>query len=906
MSYTEHKHITLTLLAGRGMPNQYIDVEVGMPCPEMPTPKNRDRVFQGWFTAPNSGDLIEKGTEIEFGTDVLLYARWKRKTGEEKKKSMLRTQKRAIAISLAVVVLLAIAYPIVSHFLSIYTFTDLDGTEYKVKKNDGVYMLYDGEGNVTETTNDGYYITALSTLVKVDGDTGDASVYAKVDTEGNEVVGANDRVLMFPHVSQSGVLTIKVTNSYGTYTFHSDTATALDSSGNPTLKQNVYIEGYSEDDNNGLVTYDPEKYAYLCVATGYTLSMKKLVTADLARDENGNIDYAVYGLTSETRTDKDGKEYTYTPATYTITDKSKTSYTVTVGDCIRTGAGYYAKYEGRDAIYIIGTDVATTVLSPIEDLIKPMIVYPMTMNNYFNVQGFVLIQNDYTKFDQTGKEDDVVMTPLAGFSYIPLTDRENTMNSSDSFKTTLNYLDVYKANMDNISAVLQNFYSMEFLGVKKLGYYKMTQAELEEYGLYKPEYFIRYNYVVSSAIDGATATGTYDKHSAELIGITLTSDYDKTYVQSFDLLTGICTIAGQEKPITYKVTSTEGTGGSMVFTLAYRVPDDVKEGDELPGGDTDYDIIFTVGADKKITCTTTYYLEQTLSISSRTESGSYYVGSDYCNQVVEIDEQYLNFVEWETIDWVENDFFNINIAYVTNIDFATPNGKVNFTLDNSASDKSKTGSDKLVVYANGKKLEYSVFLTSVTGKVTEKDAVYNFRQFFKAMLYSSIEGMANLTAEEKAAFKAMDDSACQLVITVKAHDDHYVCDECHHAFNNEDCYRCSCGYVYLASEHNGVAFADLNEKTYACPLCKGGKSNFTCVGYAGTTDYVCPYCNKVTNFSCTTQDLVIRFYKYSERRSFMTINGQGEFYVLSSFVDKLIADSDRVVKGELIDATGKY
>jgi len=54
------------------------------------------------------------------------------------------------------------------------------------------------------------------------------------------------------------------------------------------------------------------------------------------------------------------------------------------------------------------------------------------------------------------------------------------------------------------------------------------------------------------------------------------------------------------------------------------------------------------------------------------------------------------------------------------------------------------------------------------------------------------------------------------------------------------------------------------------------------------------------------RDLVIRFYQYSERRSFMTINGEGEFYVLSSFVEKLMADADRVLNQELIEASSKY
>ena len=35
-------------------------------------------------------------------------------------------------------------------------------------------------------------------------------------------------------------------------------------------------------------------------------------------------------------------------------------------------------------------------------------------------------------------------------------------------------------------------------------------------------------------------------------------------------------------------------------------------------------------------------------------------------------------------------------------------------------------------------------------------------------------------------------------------------------------------------------------------------------------------------------------------------NGTGNFYVLTSFVNKIIADAQRTIDGELITPTGKY
>ncbi|MCR4682520.1 MAG: hypothetical protein K5647_04200, partial [Clostridiales bacterium] len=54
-------------------------------------------------------------------------------------------------------------------------------------------------------------------------------------------------------------------------------------------------------------------------------------------------------------------------------------------------------------------------------------------------------------------------------------------------------------------------------------------------------------------------------------------------------------------------------------------------------------------------------------------------------------------------------------------------------------------------------------------------------------------------------------------------------------------------------------------------------------------------------------EYVFRYYAYSERRSMITVNGgSGEFYVLRSFTDKMIADAERVMTGEAVEPTSKY
>ncbi len=51
--------------------------------------------------------------------------------------------------------------------------------------------------------------------------------------------------------------------------------------------------------------------------------------------------------------------------------------------------------------------------------------------------------------------------------------------------------------------------------------------------------------------------------------------------------------------------------------------------------------------------------------------------------------------------------------------------------------------------------------------------------------------------------------------------------------------------------------------------------------------------------------LTYRFYQYSERRSYVTLNGEGEFFVLRTMPDKLVSDAKLLQEGKEIYASGK-
>ena len=57
--------------------------------------------------------------------------------------------------------------------------------------------------------------------------------------------------------------------------------------------------------------------------------------------------------------------------------------------------------------------------------------------------------------------------------------------------------------------------------------------------------------------------------------------------------------------------------------------------------------------------------------------------------------------------------------------------------------------------------------------------------------------------------------------------------------------------------------------------------------------------------SLSGRELVYRFYQYTERKAYMTINDQGVFYILNDRVQKLITDAEKAVNNEPIEATAK-
>ena len=701
----------------------------------LPQPTRRGYPFLGWYTGPDGaagGEHINSSTVI--GADapetLVLYAHWKK--SEKAKKSSLLTQTRAIIALVVAAVVLVGGLVLTNYIVQIYRYEDADGTVYTIRKKGGSYGLYRKDGSPCDTNDEGYYLTSFGTQLEVDAKSGEYEVYAVVDVEGTEVLGNARRVLAFKQLTYDKSSTTDYSRVIRSIEVHNQQG-VLDLYRPDGVDTNRFVIRGHE----GTAISD-ELFAQLSSGCGYTISMQRLENP--VRLADGSIKYAEYGLAKETRvkTDKDGKPvldengkevtYEYTPTWYTVRTlqpDARTgvdSYTMTLGDATISGAGYYARYEGRDTVYILSSTNLEVALQPIESLVTGRIVYPMTLNTYFNVRDFVLRTdihydrillhmaaelagildeidlnkvdlNDLSTLtdaqraalrealDRIDKLDEKQFTEMydrglelysrkvTAFSYVDMEQRENSLYSSYPYRMATAYMAGYRPNADNISKMLQNLYSMSFDAVKALG---PTAEQLQEYGLSEP---------------------------------------------AFDI--------------------------SFVYTDA----DGVEHGNHV-------------------------------TFSAKTAEGKYYAFADDYDMIVEIDESMVPFLSWKDIDWYDRDYFQYNIAHIKEIrldgtairaldsKYRTSAGDVVFRLDNTASDQSGgTNSDKLVSYINGLSMAYEMELIRVTGTPEMMTGTDNFRRFVQSLLTASIEGEAGLTAEEMASLRTTDDSDCYLKIT---------------------------------------------------------------------------------------------------------------------------------------------
>ncbi len=610
--------INLIFDANRGTVSQLSrEGIVGQPIGKMPTPTRRGYTFSGWYYGDKP---VTADTVIETDEDIRLVARWEKAAhAADQKRSMLKRQKIAIIALAAVALVLIVTFVIVAQLIAIYTFVDtytVDGVEYNdkyyIKRHDGVYKLFDKDGNLMNTNGvlDTVFIARGSgNEYRIDPETGEHTLRATVDAEDGEY-SSGTILLMFPQVRSEYMYSISMKNEQGgDYTIY-------------RTAEGIKVKDFEKSN----LEFDQDLFAQLCFSCGYMMSTRKMGANStdplIPRLEDGTIDYSVYGLDTPQATytisgilfkkNADGTDL-YQNGKYVVDydedgnpqpDPEKT-YTVHIGDAILSGAGYYVRLEGRGSVYIVTTDyIESTILQPIEQLVVPRVTYPVAVTYHSMGKDFLLGRID----DWT--QDKVELETLVAFTYSELEERINTMNSTRPYLPGISVMSGYNINENSAISVFETFYSIEAIACRRIG---LTAETMAEFGLDKDVHYLTY----------WTFTGNVDENG------------DKMYVQN------------------------------------------------------------------------------ELFIGQKTEQGTYYVAAVPFDMIVEVDQYYLSFLEWDYMKWYNEAFIFHNIAYVRDIKFEF-NGEAfqlpadqvfDFELDNSLSYAyymNEKGEFKAVNLAEGK------------------------------------------------------------------------------------------------------------------------------------------------------------------------------------------------------------
>lgn len=258
------------------------------------------------------------------------------------------------------------------------------------------------------------------------------------------VTAKTSNFYIFEPLSRSEIQSIEVKNEYGGYKIYRDASDTFQ------------LDGYM-----GL-SFDAELFSSLVVTTGTPTAMMR-VAEDITDEE-----YAQYGLDDP-------------QAEWIVTSTSGEEFVVEVGDELVTEGGYYVKYAPRNAVYILSTTLADTVLQPAYKLLTPLLTAGMSTNDYFYVDEFTIWKNEElfvniyrTPEDEMESEDSIV----ENYMTYPKPESENASDTA-----------LYEMNSDLYYEALYNFIALE--GDEVVAF-KPEDEVYTQYGLENPKYMIRY------------------------------------------------------------------------------------------------------------------------------------------------------------------------------------------------------------------------------------------------------------------------------------------------------------------------------------------------------------------------------------------------------------------------------
>ena len=318
------------------------------------------------------------------------------------------------------------------------------------------------------------YLAVIAPIISAESqNTTTTSRVSTSDGEGNGI--ASSTLLLYPRVERSDMASIEVFNRYNATTGQYESYKFVKDKDDQDLDgdtNDFVIEGFPAN------SYDEEKFAMLVVDTGYTSCLGKLNELDMADKDDAAVTeiYRGYGLAPDQH-----------PTYYRMTEKNGTVRTVYIG--ARTVDGnYYARLEGRAAVYVLYASLEDSVLAPLSYFVNPKLTFDTESQYAYSYARNFAIFHDRTLVDlvfgggtNSGEQPDVdlsALSPFVMFSFLKSTER-------DLFQANANYAMIYPssfytANDIRVDGALQAFAGLEGTETLKLG---LTEADFAEGGL---------------------------------------------------------------------------------------------------------------------------------------------------------------------------------------------------------------------------------------------------------------------------------------------------------------------------------------------------------------------------------------------------------------------------------------
>ena len=315
-------------------------------------------------------------------------------------------------------------------------------------------------------------------------------------------------------------------------------------------------------------------------------------------------------------------------------------------------------------------------------------------------------------------------------------------------------------------------------------------------------------------------------------------------------------------------------------------------------------------------------IEHLIFISEETEDGTRYMTSGIYDFIVEVDRSQLSFLGFTEDDWVNDMYFSMNLAWATKVEIESNGVVYTFLLDNSLSDsvsnkscsedakkKGTITSDKMTIIATdskGNKME-SVSQLTVTDKsgfkwVIDHETVKAYNSAGEKVSINGGYYANNKRGEEVVVLRGYIDSA-----------------DGYQVYVNADTIRIMNSEGVLIKEY--MRYGMSNFRKLFSALLYASKQGSVHEGVNGLTEEDVAEILKTpdnydvririeTSYKNSKGEQTVydyRYYHYSERQSMITVNGgDGEFRVLRTFTDKMVADAGRVLSGDPVKATDKY